>query len=1405
MMMIIIIVIIIIMTYYYDNLTMLIPPMIFYMLMMLTFDEFPDFQPFLCSNDLTFNCAKKFLVKLITARKFMRALVDNDDLEDGEIPSDEDDEPTPPPPVVKPPTEPVKPTIAADSPKHKNFEPKFTKNKKPSSSTSNTNNSKQDRFGKYKNPSEDWAGDVEKAIRAALEEQDRSKGQDNAKSKSRSNRSKNRKRIRDEKEEERAKAQKKRKLSDEENGNEDDDEMLFVRGASPVSRRDGHDTTRSSPRRSTERDSYDNVSENDDRSSDRRQRDNDSNKRGSNSGAGGRGPVRRGGKTERGGKNKGRGQLRNDRNGRRNQNSDHGQDPDAICLYYMQGKCHRGDDCPFSHNALPPRKMELCKFYLMDCCAKRDKCLYMHHDFPCKFFHTGLKCVNGENCKFSHEPLNEQVKNILLKHLETAPKEILGDFPRLSREGALMMINNTARNAAQSQETANQKIPSLFDVALPAPVNATDQEDEEPRGNSTTTTSNKDQNAVVPSQQKRPTSSTAKERKPAGKKTRWGSDEDRVPYEQIMLLQSVSQLGLHLPNVALGLAVQQQLQQHILIQQCIANMEFYNEIHGSPGDPTAIKDKVKAMENSDFTKDVSEEAIAAQSKASSEGVEASSKDIDLREVLNANRASAVSCIADAAANLETPKFDDESDRDEETGLVIEMPVEDEDKNKEEEKDKGMITREEAATENDSVMKETVEKREVPEDGSIHSRKTATGHVSSPMRNENVTEDQEMPPNLPKKAQELFMRIQQQQRAAKDSLAIADDKGKVEEATKDDPWYSDDEETEKHDDDDDDDDDDDEAGNLTIVLKDPQKDESDRGEDGGPETPEKEKAPEIPEVPSIPQPAVFGDKLGNLSKIDISAEVTKILSAIKPHGSKLHAPRPEVAQSSIESRLESAAHPAYDASSEVSKNSRLSTEDLKKLPSLETSASRDTEGNKSKSENGKWSPKPSSAGNAAAVSRDPRMSRDPRQRREEQKSVSPSRNESKKESRSLRLETSIYSSGITIMDANMDTDLRARPDQDHRRKDMDLRQRFQQQDFGDTDLRVVGSNFSDGSNWRSDVDLRPMLTLPFKPAPSHVPCTEIEASISSHPSMSYKVYVVDIPRPDYTGLKLTKNDAQVKYDPRLRKIFRLPKVDIADSPMSPPPAVPVKPETPKSPPHLTVRSDPRRKALETSSQVSQNISGSGVSANPVGVVGMLQGQGQSGMGHQQSEGMSAMGMNVSGMQVPSGIPGMPPMGQNPIMGGIGGPMIGGPIAPSNLPPMGMGPGPNMGGPGNGPPMTYDPRYAAQRNGGPGLLGPAPGMGYGPDVGPPSYDGPSGYPGQGNFNNFGPGPGAQDSGMMAFGPGGPNPGSFGGNVPPAEWTPANQNQMRRGGGGGSNRVRRRNRNRANSGPNNRRSPQ
>ena len=139
-----------------------------------------------------------------------------------------------------------------------------------------------------------------------------------------------------------------------------------------------------------------------------------------------------------------------------------------------------------------------------------------------------------------------------------------------------------------------------------------------------------------------------------------------------------------------------------------------------------------------------------------------------------------------------------------------------------------------------------------------------------------------------------------------------------------------------------------------------------------------------------------------------------------------------------------------------------------------------------------------------------MSRDPRQRRDEPRNMPPNSTINTvpkpvevKETRSLRLETSIYSSGIIAQDTAMDTDLRAKLDQDHRRKDMDFRCFPQAPSFGDTDLRLVGGHYPADAK-SGDIDLRQMLSLPFKPVPSHVPCTEIEASISSHPPMPYKV-------------------------------------------------------------------------------------------------------------------------------------------------------------------------------------------------------------------------------------------------------------------------------------------------------------
>lgn len=130
----------------------------------------------------------------------------------------------------------------------------------------------------------------------------------------------------------------------------------------------------------------------------------------------------------------------------------------GICLYYLQGKCN-DEHCQYSHDCVQPLKLELCKFYLLDCCAKGDKCLYMHSDFPCKYYHTGIPCPFADDCKFAHGgPLPESVKQILFKHIETAPKEILGNFPRLSRENAHMMITQAQKNLEMRKQKDKDEI-----------------------------------------------------------------------------------------------------------------------------------------------------------------------------------------------------------------------------------------------------------------------------------------------------------------------------------------------------------------------------------------------------------------------------------------------------------------------------------------------------------------------------------------------------------------------------------------------------------------------------------------------------------------------------------------------------------------------------------------------------------------------------------------------------------------------------------------------------------------------------------------------------------------------------------------------------------------------------------
>lgn len=100
-----------------------------------------------------------------------------------------------------------------------------------------------------------------------------------------------------------------------------------------------------------------------------------------------------------------------------------------ICKYFLEGRCIKGDHCKFNHDAELEKKKEVCKYYLQGYCTKGENCIYMHSEFPCKFYHSGAKCYQGDKCKFSHDDLTKETRKLLDKVLN-ADEELVNEDER---------------------------------------------------------------------------------------------------------------------------------------------------------------------------------------------------------------------------------------------------------------------------------------------------------------------------------------------------------------------------------------------------------------------------------------------------------------------------------------------------------------------------------------------------------------------------------------------------------------------------------------------------------------------------------------------------------------------------------------------------------------------------------------------------------------------------------------------------------------------------------------------------------------------------------------------------------------------------------------------------------------
>ncbi|KAF5768389.1 putative transcription factor C3H family [Helianthus annuus] len=73
----------------------------------------------------------------------------------------------------------------------------------------------------------------------------------------------------------------------------------------------------------------------------------------------------------------------------------------------MNGRCHEGAKCKFSHDTTPLTKSKPCCVFARHACMKGDDCPFDHElsKYPCNNYQTTGSCNRGSACMFSHEVL----------------------------------------------------------------------------------------------------------------------------------------------------------------------------------------------------------------------------------------------------------------------------------------------------------------------------------------------------------------------------------------------------------------------------------------------------------------------------------------------------------------------------------------------------------------------------------------------------------------------------------------------------------------------------------------------------------------------------------------------------------------------------------------------------------------------------------------------------------------------------------------------------------------------------------------------------------------------------------------------------------------------------------------
>ncbi|XP_057766306.1 zinc finger CCCH domain-containing protein 65-like isoform X2 [Salvia miltiorrhiza] len=145
----------------------------------------------------------------------------------------------------------------------------------------------------------------------------------------------------------------------------------------------------------------------------------------------------------------------------------------VYCRHYLQGRCHEGEKCNFSHDTVPLTKSKPCGHFARHSCMKGDDCPFDHQlsKYPCNNYTSNGFCSRGSECMFSHEmPAKSPSvapsasKHDLISQLQTVPgKEGSHPMPKVNKSELKSPSQQNNQNSSRPMDsfgTSHQKVNS---------------------------------------------------------------------------------------------------------------------------------------------------------------------------------------------------------------------------------------------------------------------------------------------------------------------------------------------------------------------------------------------------------------------------------------------------------------------------------------------------------------------------------------------------------------------------------------------------------------------------------------------------------------------------------------------------------------------------------------------------------------------------------------------------------------------------------------------------------------------------------------------------------------------------------------------------------------------------------